>query len=260
MVKRRRPRLLRVLYGAWLPLLGLLGWELLSRTRTYSYGFAPVDALAQSLWEIVADGTLQRSLLASLRRALLALALGVPVGVALGVALGASSTFNRAVGPLFHAFRQVPYLGLAPLMGLWFGTGDFAKVLLVLLAVMYPVVLSTYQGVRALDVKYIEVARVLKLSRARVFRTVLVPAVGPSIYSGLSQAIPFAWIATVGSELLLHSGVGMGALMQSAETAGRLDVVLVCTFSVAIASLVLDRIVAGVGYRVMRWRRDDRHA
>jgi sulfonate transport system permease protein len=252
---RRTTRFLRVLSGAWLPLLGLLGWELLSRTRTYSYGFAPVDALARSLCEVVADGTLQRSLLASLRRALLALALGVPAGVVLGAALGASRTFNLAVGPFFHAFRQVPYLGLAPLMGLWFGTGDFAKVLLVLLAVIYPVVLSTYQGVRALDVKYIEVARVLKLTRARVFRTVLVPAVATHVYSGLSQAIPFAWIATVGSELLLHSGVGMGALMQSAETAGRLDVVLVCTLSVAAASLALDRLAAVVGHGAMRWRR-----
>lgn len=255
-VRVSTPRWSRTLCGTWLPLLGFAGWEVLSRSKTYSYGFVPPWALARSLLEVVESGALPSSLLATMNRMLLALGLGAPAGVLLGTALGASRLLDRAIGPFFHAVRQVPYLGLAPLMGLWFGTGDVAKLVLVFLTVLYPVVLNLYQGVRSIDPRYIEVARVLKLPKREVLVRLIFPAVGPHFYSALSQAIPFAWIATVGSELLLPSGRGIGTMMQSAEAGGRLDVLLVCTLSVAAASLALDRLLVRVGRRLMRWRDD----
>lgn len=246
----------RGLSGVWLPALGAAAWVLLSRSRTYSYAFIPPHDLARGLVEVLESGDLPAGLLASLQKMLLALVLAAPAGVLFGCGLGASRALDRAVGPLFHALRQVPYLGLAPLMGLWLGTGDVAKIVLVFLAVFYPVVLSTYQGVRAIDVRYLEVARALRLGKRRVLRSLLFPAVAPYVYTGLSQAIPFAWIATVGSELLLPSGAGVGTMMQAAEAAGRLDVVLVAMMSVTAASLAIDRLLKGAGRRVMRWRND----
>lgn len=245
-----------VLCGVWLPALTALGWVLLSRSKVYSYAFVPPGDLARGLVEVLESGDLPAGLVASLRKMLVALALAAPAGVVFGCALGVSRTLDRAIGPIFHSLRQVPYLGLAPLMGLWLGTGDTAKIVLVFLAVFYPVVLSTYEGVRAVDVRYLEVARALRLGKRRVFRSLLFPAVAPYVAMGLSQAIPFAWIATVGSELLLPSGAGVGTMMQSAEAAGRLDVVLVCMLSVTAASLAIDGLLKGAGRRMMRWHDD----
>ncbi len=199
------------------------------------------------------SGELPAALLATLEKTLLALCLGAPAGVLLGSGLGAWRTLDRAVGPLFHAFRQVPFLGLAPLMALWFGTGRSAQIVLTVLAVLYPVVLNTHEGIRAIDTKYLEVAHIMKLGNGQIFTKVMAPAAAPYVYAGLSHAIPFAWIATVGGELLLPSGVGIGTTMAAAEAGGRLDLVLVCTLTVAAASLAVDRALVRLGRRVIRW-------
>lgn len=242
--------------GLLLPAALLLAWVALSRDRTYSYGFVPIGDLGRSALEMVLNGDLAAGLLASLAKTLAGLMLGAPAGVLVGAGMGSWPVLDRAFGPLLHAVRQVPYMGLAPLIGLWFGGGDVAKVLLVFLAVFYPVVLSTYEGVRNVDPKLVDVARVLKLDRRQVALRLVLPSVLPHLYTGLSQAIAFAWIATVGSELLLHAGLGVGTLMQAAEAGGRMDVVFVCVFSVALPSLAIDSLLGVAGRRLMRWRDD----
>jgi len=244
----------RVLRSAALPLIIIVGWALMSRQRAYSYAFVPLPTLGTSLLEVVTSGDLPRSILASLGKAMTALVIGTVSGVAFGSTLGAVRVVDRAVGPFFHAFRQVPHLGLAPLMGLWFGTGDFPKLVLVFLAVFYPIVLSTYQGVRAIDDRYMEVASVFTLSKSEVFWRVMLPAVLPYVYSGLSQAIAFAWIATIGSEMLLSTGTGVGTMMQHAGAGARIDIVLICVLSIGVVSMVIDHLVQRAGRFFMRWR------
>ena len=137
--------------SALIPGLMALGWYAMSRQRAYAHAFIPLHSIGAAFVESMASGDLPRSVLGSLGRALMALTLGTVAGVAFGASLGAIRVLDRVIGPLFHAFRQVPHLGLAPLMGLWFGTGEFAKVILVFLAVFYPIVLCVHQGVRAID-------------------------------------------------------------------------------------------------------------
>jgi sulfonate transport system permease protein len=249
-------RLPRVALGLWIPFVALGWWVLASRAKTCAYACVSPPVLAHGLVEVLRNGMLPAALVGTFEKTLLALCLGAAAGLALGGALGASRMLDRAVGPLFHAFRQVPFLGLAPLMALWFGTGRAAQVVLAVLAVVYPVVLNTYEGVRAIDPKHVEVARVLKLESDQILRTLTLPAVAPYVYAGLSHAIPFAWIATVGGELLLPSGAGIGTMMATAEAGGRLDIVLVCTLTVAVASLFVDRALVRLGRRTMRWRDD----
>jgi sulfonate transport system permease protein len=241
--------------GTVLPVAALAGWMLLSRSRTYSYAFVPVGEIAHAFVELTASGDLLRGLFASLTKAIVALLLGAPAGIALGASMGASRWVDRALGPVFHVVRQVPYLGLAPLIGLWFGGGDVAKIILVFLAVLFPMALSTYEGVKNVEPRLVEVARVLRLDRRQVFLKVTLPSVLPYAYTGLSQAITFAWIATVGSEMLLHAGQGVGTLLQAAEAGGRIDSVMVCVFSVTAASVAIDLLLIRLGQRTMRWQR-----
>ncbi|MCL2449426.1 MAG: ABC transporter permease [Polyangiaceae bacterium] len=239
-----------------LPAALLAVWVVLSRSRTYSYAFVPLGELARGARELVMNGELPRGLVASLCKAFAGLLLGIPAGVLVGGAMGVSRTVDRAIGPVLHAIRQVPYLGLAPLMGLWFGGGDVAKIILVFMAVFYPVVLSTYEGVHDVEPKLVDVARVLRLTRRQVATKLVLPSVLPHLYTGISQAIAFAWIATVGSEMLLHAGIGIGTMLQAAEAGGRTDLVFVCVFSVALASLAIDSLVGTARRRMLRWRDD----
>ncbi|MGA3122209.1 MAG: ABC transporter permease [Polyangiaceae bacterium] len=251
-----RRRVSRIALGVWIPLAMIGTWVLVSRHQACSYACVSPSTLGRGFVEVIATGELPSALAGTFEKTLLALCLGAPAGLLVGGALGASRMIDRAIGPLFHAFRQVPFLGLAPLMALWFGTGRLAQVILTVLAVVYPVVLSTYEGIRAIDPKYLEVARVMKLGNDQILAAVTVPAVAPYVYAGVSHAIPFAWIATVGGELLLPSGVGIGTMMATSEAGGRLDLVLVCTLTVAAASLCVDRALVRVGRRMMLWRDD----
>lgn len=237
-----------------IPLLLAVAWQWLSSDPARSYVFVPLTSVARSAVELVLDGELFWNVIASLRKTLLALFLGGAVGLGVGSALASSKLVDRAFGPLLHAFRQVPGLGLAPLIGLWFGTGELAKIVLIFLAVFYPVLLSTYAGVRAIDPKHLEVARVYGLSRGDTFRHVEWPAMLPFLYTGLSQAVAFAWISTVGSEMLLTSGAGIGTLMQHAQAGGRMDVVIVCVLAVGALSMSIDLLLKRAGRSMMRWQ------
>lgn len=237
-----------------IPALLVGAWHWLSLDPERNYIFVPLGTVASSFVEAVGSGTLFINLLASLKKALLALLLGSITGLAVGASLAASATFDRAFGPLLHAIRQVPVLGLAPLIGLWLGVGEVAKVALVFLAVFYPVLLGTYAGVKNIDVKLLEVARIYDLTRAQTFRQVLLPALTPFLLTGLSHAIAFAWIATVGSEMLLTAGLGIGGMMQHAQMGGRMDVVIVCVLAVGATSMSIDRLVRLVGSSRTRWQ------
>jgi sulfonate transport system permease protein len=116
------------------------------------------------------------------------------------------------------------------------------------------VLLSTYAGVRAIDAKYLEVARIYALSRGEVFKKLMLPAMLPYLHTGLSQAVAFAWLSTIGSEMLLTSGAGIGNLMQHAQAGGRMDVVIVCVVAVGALSLSMDHLLKRLGGHLMRWR------
>ncbi len=247
-----RPAVLR---GALLPLLLLLLWEFASRQGVaYAYAFAPLADIWRSLLELLGSGELARNLFATLRTVAFGLAIGAALGLALGGLMGASATIDKIIGPLFHTVRQVPLLGWIPLIGLWFGHGDFSKVLIVSLAAFYPMVLNTHEGIRNIEWQYVEVARVLRFGRWQLFRRVLLPGALPSIMTGLMHALAFAWIATVGSELLFVAGPGLGGLMQTAQAASRMDIVVLCVASIGVTGLAMNYLFHRLGAHLLRWR------
>jgi sulfonate transport system permease protein len=83
---------------------------------------------------------------------------------------------------------------------------------------------------------------------------VLLPAASPSVFAGLQQAVPFAWIAAVGGELLFNVGAGLGNLMMVAETSARMDVIIVCTATIAALGIAMSRLVSFWSSYALRWR------
>jgi len=208
-----------------------------------------------SLRELLASGDLLLNLQGSLLRACIGLGLGVGVGVATGLLMAFSTAARTLINPIFQSVRQVPLLGLTPLIALWVGNGEPAKLLIIALAAFFPMALNTYEGLRNVDRRYGEVGYAYGLSRAQVLRRVLVPASMPSLFSGLQQAVPFAWIAAVAGELLFNVGAGLGNLMMVAETNARMDVIIVCTATIAVLGLAMSQIVSFWAAYALRWRR-----
>lgn len=247
--------LLKKSRGLLLPLLLILAWEYASRQGAAgAYAFVPLSAIGAALLDMLGNGELLVNLLASLARTSSGLALGIVFGVALGVLMALSSVANRLIGPLFHSIRQVPMLGWIPLIALWFGNGEFSKVLIVSLAAFYPMVLNTWQGFVHVEQRYREVGQVLVLSPVQRFTQVLLPAALPSIATGVLHALAFAWVTAIGSELFLSSGAGLGNLMMNAEAGSRMEVIVLCVVCIGLLGYLMTLLFTRLVRHLLRWR------
>ncbi|QVQ50015.1 ABC transporter permease [Spiractinospora alimapuensis] len=175
-------------------------------------GFAPQHAFP-ALWEFALHGTLFSDTQASLWRLLLGLGIATAVGVPLGLTVGLIPAAERATQPLFHFLRMISPLSWAPVAIAVFGIGHQPVYFLVAVAAVWPIVLSTAAGVRAIDPGFLQVARSLGATSTEVLRTVILPAVRTPILTGLRLALGTAWIVIVPAEMLgVDSGLGYAIL------------------------------------------------
>lgn len=245
----------RILLGLAVPVLILLWWQGQSaQGGARALAFVPLQDVGATLAAQLASGFLLNDALATLSRAVTGLLLGGLAGTALGVAMAMSRPLDRVVGPLYHTVRQVPLLGWLPLIGLWVGNGDEAKLLIVSLAAFYPTVLNSYEGVRTVERRYVEVADLFGFSAAQRFAHVLLPAALPLVLTGVTQALAFAWIATIGTEMLFGASAGLGATMGIAQAQQRMDIILVAILAAATLGFTLNHLFARLRSHLLRWQ------
>jgi sulfonate transport system permease protein len=245
----------RHLRGLALPVLLIALWQYLSQQGpTYAYVFVPLQTIAATLWELIEAGELPLHIWASVSTALKSLAIGGCIGFVLGALMSFSRVVDAAAGPLYHALRQIPTLGLIPLIALWFGNSEFSKLLVVSLATFEVMTLNTYEGLRSVERKLLEVGNVLTFSRTQMFFRILIPAALPSVLTGLMQAVAFAWLATVGVELLFTIGPGLSVIMERAQLAQRMDIVILCIVLIGLLGLAMNALCVQLGRRLLRWR------
>jgi sulfonate transport system permease protein len=247
--------LLRSWRGLLLPVVLIILWQYTSGlSASHAYAFVPLQEVGRTLVVLIESGELWINFYGSVERTGLGLLLGVIAGIGLGLLMYYSRLVLLLINPLYNAIRQVPLLGLTPLIGLWLGNGDEAKVFIIALAAFYPMVLNTYEGLRNVDGRFREVGQVYGFNRWQQFHLVLWPAALPGIVTGLLLAIPFAWITCIGSELLFNAGAGLGNLMMTAEASARMDIILICALAVTLLGVAMNYVVTLIGNYLLRWR------
>ena len=184
------------------------------------------EQVASTAWAELSSGRLARALAASLARDLSGFAIGTVGGLALGAVLGLSALAQRLVGPSFNTFKQVSLFAWIPLISVWFGLGDVAKVVFLSLAALVPVAVNTRDGLRKVSPALLEVARVYGYTRWQTLVEVRLPAALPSIFTGLYLGLIYSWLATIGAEYLLVSGEGIGNTLIDGSEHFRMDLVL----------------------------------
>ncbi|WP_221773939.1 ABC transporter permease [Novosphingobium flavum] len=249
---------LRTAAGLVAPALLVALWQWNSGGALGSVAIAPPSALLTAGRELVADGTLGAGVAATLARALTGFGIGAALGFLTGVAMALSSAVNRVLGPLLQALRQVPMLGWMPLIALWFGTGEGSELIVVCVASFFPTLLSTHSGLRQVESRYLEVGRIYGLDTGQRFALVQLPAALPFVLTGLNQALAFAWIATIASEILLGTGAGLGVTMQQAQMQQRLDMMLVAVIVTAFLGFAINQILLHLRRGLLRWQPDNR--
>jgi sulfonate transport system permease protein len=140
------------------------------------------------------------------------------------------------------------------MISVWFGLGDTAKVVFLSLAAFFPVLLNTFEGIRSVPRELIEVGRVFALSPLQMLRRVVLPAALPSIFNGVHLALIYAWLATLGAEYLLTSGIGIGNLLTDGREHLWMDQVLLGVLMVGLVGYALNLAASGIESRLLRWR------
>ena len=242
-----------------IPLLLLALWQYSSSQNAgHAYAFVPLQNVYNAFIELLKTGELLVNTWGSLKKALLGFIFGGAAGLTLGAFMAYSKIANALISPIFNAIRQVPLLGLTPLIALWLGNGESAKIFIIALASFYPLVINTYQGLSHHESKYHELASMYQFSGWREFRRIRLPQALPYILTGINLAVPFTWITTTASELLFNAGAGLGGVMMKAEANAAMDILLVCALTVTLLGIVMTALVRALSTHLLRWR--PRHA
>ena len=175
------------------------------------------------------------------------------VGVAFGIGVGLSASADRALGPTFEFARAVPPAALVPVATLLLGFDETMKVAVVVVAAVWPILLNTRSGVRSIDPVLLDLARSLRLSRARTIGQVLLPAILPAVLLGVRVATPVALVITLLVEYLTAVN-GLGALVGDAQRTFQPARVYALIVIAGLLSMVVNAVVRSLELRVRQRR------
>lgn len=244
--------------GRWrgfvLPVAAVALWWLLSSLDIVNSALLVSPAkVFDTAVDQVASGRLWRALSASLAREATGFLIGTASGLLLGALLGLSSLFNRIVGPSFNTFKQISLFAWIPLISVWFGLGDVAKVVFLSLAALVPVVVNTCDGIRTVPAGLLEVARVYGFTRWQTVTQVVLPAALPSIFTGLYLALIYSWLATIGAEYLLVAGKGIGNTLIEGSEHFQMDLVIFGMVVIGTVGWLMNASARALERRLARW-------
>ena len=237
-----------------LPLLLLALWQLASVVGWLNPRVLPApSAVAAAGWELTRSGVLWHHFTVSLGRAGFGVLIGGGLGFVLGILTGTFRPLFLLLDTTFQMLRTIPNLALIPLVILWFGIGESGKLFLIALATYFPVYLNTLHGVRSIDPRLSEMARVYGLSPYETFRRVTLPGALPGVLVGVRYALGISWLALVVSESFGASS-GIGFLAMDAREFFRTDVIVLAILIYALIGKAADLLVSVLERRLLPWQ------
>lgn len=240
--------------GFALPAALLIGWQALGHYDRISPLLFPTPyTIAEAFISLAASGSLAEHLQISLARALTGFALGGGLGLLLGLAVGLFRRAERVLDPTVQMIRMVPSLAIVPLFILWFGIGEESKVLLIAKSAFFPLYINTFLGIRNVDNKLFEVAKVLGFSRLKLVTRLVIPAALPNVLLGVRLSVGLSWLGLVVAELIASTS-GIGYLMSDARQFSDTPVVFVGILIFAAVGKLSDSLVRLAERRLLRWQ------
>ena len=214
--------------------------------------FPSLDAILSALWKGIAGGDLLDDIAISLQRSGLAFAGALVVAIPLGLLMGQIRSVERALDPILQLFRQTSALALYPVFILLLGLGESSKVFVIFWATLFPLLLNTISGVKEVDPKLIEMARVYGASRLTVFRRVVLPAAVPSIFVGLRLSATTALLLLIASEMI-GANKGIGFQVMNAQYNFQIPLMFAAILLLAALGLAANYALVLLQRRLCRW-------
>jgi len=239
---------------SWLlPVVILALWEIAARSGFLSARLMPApSAVALAFIASLKDGSLWANTLISSERALKGLVIGGAIGFLFGMVNGLWRPAEKLFDSSMQMLRNVPHLAIIPLVILWFGIDEAAKIFLVAIGVLFPIYLNTYHGVRTVDRGLIEMGRVYGLKPAALLWRIILPGALPSILVGLRYALGIMWLTLIVAETISASS-GLGYMTMNAREFMQTDIVLLGIIVYALLGKLADVATRWLELRALAW-------
>ena len=199
------------------------------------------------------DTPLVQHILVSVIRVLAAFALAVVTAVPVGIAMGTSRIARGVADPIIEFYRPLPPLAYLPLIVIWLGIDESAKITLIFLACFAPLAMASKAGVRSVAVEQINAARSLGATRWQVIRLVVLPAAMPEIITGMRIAIGFGWTTLVAAEMVAATA-GLGQMVLNASNFLRTDIVIMGIAVIGVLAYVFDLLMRQAERILTPWK------
>ncbi|TWB52846.1 aliphatic sulfonate ABC transporter permease SsuC [Nitrospirillum viridazoti] len=236
-----------------LPLALLAVWEVAAKAGWLSARVLPAPSdIAVAFWTTLQDGSLPHHVGISAERAVLGLVIGGGLGFALGLINGALPLAEDILDSSLQMLRNVPHLAIIPMVILWFGIGEEAKVFLVAVGVLFPMYLNTFHGIRSVDRGLVEMGRVYGLGPAALYLRVILPGALPAILVGLRYALGIMWLTLIVAETISASS-GIGYMTMNAREFLQTDMVLLGIIVYALLGKLADIASRWLERRALDW-------
>ncbi|MCL2271275.1 MAG: ABC transporter permease [Treponema sp.] len=245
-----------LLFSLILPLLIFILWYTVSRNKLVSSLVLPSPGtVADEFWNQLTAGTLKTDIAVSVKRILSGYSLAATAGIILGVVMGMSRAAEKFFTLTFTSIRQIPMMAWIPLLIIWFGIGEESKVAVIFMAAYFPVLMNTLSGIRRTDPKLIEVGKMYKLSRIKLFIKIYLPSALPNIFVGLKLGLGISWMAVVGAEMIAASS-GIGFRLNDARSLMQFPIVFSGMIAIAVTGVIMDQILTFISKAATPWEKN----
>lgn len=254
-VKNVRKLNVKVLVRAiTIPVIILIIWQLAGVFGRVSKTVLPTPLdIFLAFQELIKTGELFGHLSISVFRAAAGFFIGGGLGIILGTIVGFSTRSEQYLDPSVQMLRTVPHLAVAPLFVLWFGFGETSKVLLIADGAFFPLYVNAFLGIRGVDSKLFDVARVLEFSKRKLITKLILPSALPNLLLGARLSLGVAWVSLVVAELM-GSTEGIGYMIMDARQFSNTDIVFVGIIIFAFVGKFSDSLVRLLEAKFLRWR------
>ncbi len=231
----------------------ILGWEVLSASGLVPARKLPSPhSVAIAFWDALKSGELLQDVFVSTLRAATGFFIGGILGFAFGLGAGISRLAENLFDSTLQMLRMVPHLALIPLVIVWFGIGESAKVFLVAVGVFFPIYYNTYHGIRSIDAGLLEMARIQGLTGFSLFREVIFPGALPSILVGVRYSLGIMWLTLIVAETIAGNS-GIGFMTMNAREFMQTNVVLLGILLYAVLGKLIDSVARLVEKEALAW-------
>jgi NitT/TauT family transport system permease protein len=236
-------------------ILLLIAWHFLVVWGGYpSFILPSPTAVARQFLVVVEDGRLLRHSFITISEVIPGLLIGFSVALPLGYLLAKSPLAERLISPYLIASQAIPIIAVAPLLTIWISSTYWARVLVAVLVVFFPMLITIIAGLRAVPAELYELMRSLRATQWQVFHKLEFPAALPYILAGLKVGATLAVIGALVGEFVQPKSQGLGFLLVTARYQFKTDLVFVILLTLATIALSLYGLVALLEKRVLRWK------